>query len=108
MTEISEILWALLFRGGKKELPAVFLVNIMTNPPYVLTVLFCRIYTGLDRLLYVQIILEALIILIEYLIYRKSLKTTTHPFLLSLTANLFSILCGLAVSRFFSSHPFIQ
>ena len=103
VTETAEILWALLFRIRKSDLPVVFLANLLTNPPYVLTVLICRMYVRIDRLPVLQAVLEAGIILIEFLIYRKSVRTCRHPFLLSLTANFFSILCGMLVSRFLSN-----
>ncbi len=92
----------MLFKIQKSDLPVIFLANVLTNPPYVLTVLICRIYVRIDHIPILQAVLEAAIILIEFLIYKKTIRNCRHPFLLSLTANLFSILCGILVSRFIS------
>ena len=94
VTAASELLLALVFRIRKKGLLVVLLANVLTNPAYVLTILAIRIRMAPDSTKVIQLFLEALIILIEGLFYKKYLRELRHPWLFSLAANLFSIGAG--------------
>jgi hypothetical protein len=94
VTAASELLLAWVFRIRKKGLLIVLLANVLTNPAYVLTILAIRIRMAPDSTKVIQLFLEALIILIEGLFYKKYLRELRHPWLFSLAANLFSIGAG--------------
>ena len=85
----------LLFRLRNQELSVVALVNIMTNPPFVLLLLILRVFCGKALLDIIHILCEILIILAEGFLYKRHLNRCRHPFILSLTANLLSIAAGL-------------
>ena len=85
---------------GKQKLPVV-LVNVLTNPVVVLLCWLWRIYFSQRNVYLLQIPLEGLVVLVEYLIY-KSLKRSgwrcKRPFGLALTANGVSWLLGILIS----------
>ena len=96
VTLAAELLAAkLIFRIPGKELPVVALVNIMTNPPFVLLLLTLRIFLSIGILHTIHVVCEILIITAEGFLYKRHLKSCPHPFILSLTANLLSIAAGL-------------
>ncbi|MBQ1312190.1 MAG: hypothetical protein IIY55_10115 [Blautia sp.] len=97
VTVAAELLWAFLLRIRGRGLVVVGIANILTNPVYVYTVLQLRVRTAPDTVRGLQVLLEGGIVLLEGLFYARFLKEVRHPFLLSLTANLFSIVTGTAI-----------
>lgn len=80
---------------SSKEQILVALVNIITNPLLVYVSLFLMYHEGIQtgRVL-TYLVLEPLVILVEYLIYRSCLKNR-NCFVLSLILNIISIIGGL-------------
>ncbi|MBQ1812173.1 MAG: hypothetical protein II009_06055, partial [Erysipelotrichaceae bacterium] len=80
---VKPLLLTLLFEAGaalclgmrnRKDLLLVILVNILTNPPLVLLSNFLMYYLGIGRgQLFTYLILEVLVVYIEYRIYKACL-----------------------------------
>ena len=85
-----ELAFALLTGKRGRALAVTALVNVVTNPPVVLTVLLWRYY-GLPALPAAIALLEALAILAEGAVYRRAFS---HPWRFSLGANLLSFGLG--------------
>ena len=78
-----------------KELILTALVNIITNPMLVYVSLFLMYHLGIQTgTVLTYLVLEPLVIFIEYLIYRSCLKKR-NCLLLSFILNIVSILGGL-------------
>ena len=103
VTILVEGVLALLVPFMRRHLKEVVLVNLLTNPPYVLAILFLRILVPPAVLILLQVILEILIFYIEGSLYgyiiKRSGEPPAHPFLFSLAANLLSIAAGILLSR---------
>jgi len=97
-TLIIELAAAYLMKVPAGDLRVVALVNLMTNPPYVLLVLICRYFFPPQAILMLQIVCEIIIIVIEAKLYRAHLKSYSRPYMLSIVANLLSIAAGAALS----------
>ena len=107
---VKPLLLTLLFEAGaawclgmrnRKDLLLVVLVNILTNPPLVLLSNFLMYYLGIGRgQLITYLILEVLVVYIEYRIYKACLLSEFDPFELSLILNGISILGGLLCQLF--------
>ena len=107
---VKPLLLTLLFEAGaalclgmrnRKDLLLVVLVNILTNPPLVLLSHFLMYYLGIGRgQLFTYLILEVLVVYIEYRIYKACLFFEFDPFKLSLLLNGISILGGLLCQLF--------
>ena len=98
LTLTLEILLALLCRvRGWHNLLLVALVNLMTNPPVVLT----HNLLLLDAPIAFTIILEAVVVALEGLCYKLCGKGIKRPYLFSLGANAFSYTAGLVLLHFF-------
>ena len=107
---VKPLLLTLLFEVGtawcldmcnRKDLLLVVLVNILTNPPLVLLSNFLMYYLGIGRgQLITYLILEVLVVYIEYRIYKACLLFEFDPFKLSLILNGISILGGLLCQLF--------
>ena len=102
LTEALELPFCILawrFRG--REIIICALVNIVTNPPVVLAHYYIKrslaASGGLKYLPLVIIGLELAAVIVEWLFYRRC-TDKKHPFFVSLTANAFSYLTGLALS----------
>ena len=87
-----ELAFALLMKKRGCALAVTALVNVVTNPPVVLSVLLWQFY-GLPALPAVIALLEALAILAEGAVYRRC-EAFSHPWLFSLGANLLSFGLG--------------
>ena len=87
-----ELAFALLTGKRGRALGVTALVNVMTNPPVVLTVLLWRYY-GLPALPAAIALLETLVILAEGAVYRRC-EAFSHPWRFSLCANLLSFGLG--------------
>lgn len=84
----------------RKDLFLVCLVNIMTNP---LAVAICNLfprYSDLNRV-FIVLILEITVILVEGKIYKKFGQNFAHPYLISFSANLLSYGAGWFLSSLF-------
>ncbi len=79
----------------REAAPVILLVNLMTNPPYVMTVLILQVFTPPRTLLVVRLLLEVLIVFAEGTLYKKNLADFPHPYLFSLAANLTSVAAGI-------------
>lgn len=102
LTEALEIPFCIAawrFRG--REIGVCALVNVVTNPPVVLMYHVIRqglsAGEGLGFMPLFVLALELGAVAAEWLFYR-SCTDKKHPFLISLTANAFSYLAGLALS----------
>lgn len=98
-TVLVEMAVALLMKVQHGELSTVLLVNLVTNPPYVLLVLMARYIMAKGQLIFLQVVCEALIFAAEGLLYKKYMKDYPHPYLLSITANGASLVLGILVSH---------
>ena len=97
-TLIAELAAAYIMKVPAGDLRVVALVNLMTNPPYVLLVMICRYFFSPQAILLLQIVCEIIIIIIEAKLYRAYLKNYSRPYTLSIVANLLSIAAGAALS----------
>ena len=82
-----------------KLISLTILVNIVTNPLLVLFSLFLMYHLGIETgRLITYLILEPLVIMTEYLIYRKCLPQW-NCLIMSLTLNILSLLGGLICQK---------
>ncbi|MBP3900121.1 MAG: hypothetical protein J6D53_01495 [Blautia sp.] len=98
-TLLVELAAAYFMKVSVRDLSVVALVNLMTNPPYVLFILVCRYFFSPQAILILQIVCEIIIIVIEAKLYRAHLKSYSRPYTLSIIANLLSITAGAALSH---------
>lgn len=90
---------ALLGLRKGKDLLLVVLVNVLTNPPVVLTLALTQLYTQAPPVWYLVLPLEIAVVALEGLIYRGRLQHTKwNPFLLSVILNGISYIGGLLLS----------
>lgn len=91
-----------LFVGirGRKNLLLVVLVQIITNPLAVLAMLWFGTYYYNWPVYAYQLPIEAIVVVVEWLFYRKYLNAVKRPFALSLAANYFSYSFGFILSGF--------
>ena len=100
LTLIMELVFAFAVRiRESKDLILVVLVNVLTNPFVVFVHYVTLIYTAWNQTLLTGI-LEAGAVLVEAFCYRQFGRKSTHPFLLSLGANVFSYFTGEAINYF--------
>ena len=86
----------------KKELLLTALINIITNPILVYFSLLLMYYIGIEKgQIITYLLLEPLVVIGEYLLYRKYLPVKRNCLLLSVILNLISILGGLLWQRVF-------
>lgn len=102
LTEALEIPFCTAaWRFGVREIGVCALVNVVTNPPVVLLHYFIKqrltASGGLGFMPLAVIGLELGAVIAEWLLYRRC-TDKKRPFLISLTANAFSYLAGLAIS----------
>ena len=97
LTLLFECAAAYLFgvRNRKDQL-LVILVNIVTNPVLVLFCLLLMYYLNIGKAyLITYLILEPIVVYVEYRFYQKYLQTRKDPLLLSVLLNVISILGGI-------------
>ncbi len=99
-TILLETLFA-LFVGvrGRKNLLTVVLVQVITNPCVVLTMMWCMTHLSWHHAWY-ELPIEALVVIVEWLIYKKFVKDIKRPFAFSLAANYFSYSFGIVLGYF--------
>ena len=90
-----------LFAGirGRKNLLTVVLVQVITNPCVVLLILWCMTHLSWHRALF-ELPIEAVVVVAEWIIYKKFLKDLKRPFAFSLAANYFSYTFGIVLGYF--------
>ena len=88
---------AALIIGIRKadELLRLALINIITNLSINLFLIFWKLYHPVNTVLTVIIILELAVVVSEWLLIRKAIKSVKHPFLISLYLNVVSFAGGL-------------
>lgn len=98
ITLATELLVALVWKlRTPRELVAVALVNLITNPPLTMTMTWIR-FSSIG--LYSQwflVFFEPIIVFLEGFLYKRALPQLSRPYLFSLVANLSSVLCGYAI-----------
>ena len=92
--------WILGYRTLSEQLRILF-INAVTNPMLVYFSLLLMYHLGIGKATcLIYLLLEPMVILIEYLYYRKVFPGK-NCFLLSVTLNLISILGGLLCQKLF-------
>lgn len=91
---VVALIWGLRTR---RTLMVVALVNAATNPPLSALMVFLT-FSSLGRSsLWLLLIFEPLIVLIEGWIYQRTLPQLARPYLFSLVANLASAILGMLI-----------
>ena len=90
-----------LFAGvrGRRNLLTVVLVQVMTNPCVVLLMMWCMSHLTWHHALY-ELPIETVVVIVEWLIYKKFVKDIKRPFAFSLAANYFSYSFGIMLGYF--------
>lgn len=94
LTLVLELTLALIWRVDRRDLPAVVLVNLLTNPVVVLCHRGAAWYLSPGLLPAVTLALELGAVAAEGLVYRRR-SQISHPWAFSLCANMCSFLTGL-------------
>ena len=107
---VKPLLLTILFETGaalcfgmrdKKDLLLVILVNLLTNPPLVLISVFLMYHLGIGTgRLITYLVLEVIVVFVEYRIYKSYMSFQKDPFILSLLLNGISIWGGLLCQLF--------
>lgn len=99
ITVVAEEIMGWIWRvKSSDECFVIFLVNVITNLPLVFMLNCLCLYFSREALLILEYFAEAGIWLLEGWIYSKRLPYWRHPWLFSLTANLFSYGIGIMIS----------
>lgn len=93
LTLILELVYALAVGIRGRDIVLICMINIITNPIAVLTVLVLR-----PSLRWIELPLEAVVVLVEWLILRTFSRRITKPFLTALGLNLFSYGVGILLN----------
>lgn len=93
------VAWLLGVRSLRDQ-KIVVLANILTNPILVSTEAAVLLFAGRQALLYASVLLEVLAITVEGLVYRKRIRVSTGPLILSLVCNIASVAAGIILDRF--------
>lgn len=89
----SVCLWC-WHRATKRNLLMLLLINIITNQLLLIIMTVARLKVGYVQVMYIELFLEAIIVIAEALIIKSAIKDIEHPFLFSLSANLLSYVGG--------------
>ena len=101
-TVLIECLLALLWKVRRlRDLVIVALVNIATNPLLVSLCYGAAYWFGPRYYYPVMAALEVLVFLIEGYVYSRLLPKQRHPFLLSLSLNVGSVILGYGINHLF-------
>lgn len=96
LTLALELIMALIWRVKNwHDILLVVLVNVMTNPPVVLT----HNLIMLDTPLIFTIVIEAVVVALEGLCYKYKARSIKKPFVFAISANAFSYISGLFLMR---------
>ncbi|MBQ7500056.1 MAG: hypothetical protein IJT91_04090 [Clostridia bacterium] len=99
LTLIFECAFALIAGKRGRDFLLIILVNIVTNPIAVSTVLLCKYYLHYPRAA-VEIPVEIAVIISEALVYKSYAGSIKKPWLFSIAANGISIIGGIIISAF--------
>ena len=97
LTLIFECVFALISGKRGRDMLLVVLVNVITNPIAVTTVLMSKYYLHFPRTA-VEIPVEIAVIITEALLYKKYAENVKKPWLFSIAANGVSIVGGMIFS----------
>lgn len=96
LTIIFECIAGFLLGLRNKDIVLVIMVNIITNPLLVYICVTLMYYLGIDKAyLITYLLLEPIVIVVEWLIYRQYLSKKMNYLLLSVILNIVSIIGGL-------------
>lgn len=99
LTLILELAVALVWRLSRRDLLLTLPVNVLTNPATVfLAYLAAYLFPACPRLL-LQLPLELIVVVVEGALYQRYADRVRYPYTFSLSANAFSYLIGLLISR---------
>ena len=102
LTLVLECGFAYILGLRKKELLLTALINLITNPILVYFSLLLMYHIGIEiGQIITYLLLEPLVVISEYLLYRKYLLVKRNCLLLSVILNLISVLGGLLWQRVF-------
>ena len=97
-TILMEVTAAYIMHVRKKEdFIMIILVNILTNPLLTSITAACFVYWGYTVHYISEAFLEITVVIVEALLYRKTLRWKGNPLVLSLVLNSVSYLLGKAV-----------
>ncbi len=100
LTILLELSFALFFGiRGKKNILLVILVQIVTNPCVVFLILWCMSHLQWPQYAY-ELPIEAVVVIVEGLFYKKYMPDLKRPFSFSLAANYFSYSFGFILTVF--------
>ena len=102
LTILFECISAMIIFGirDRRDMCVVLLANIMTNPVLVYVSSLMVYHLGIDAgRLVTYLILEPMVVLAEYVIYRKHLLKDVDYLKMSIILNLISIMGGLICQR---------
>ena len=100
LTILLELSFALFFGiRGMKKLLLVILIQVVTNPCVVFLILWCMYHLEWPRYAY-ELPIEAVVVVVEGLFYKKYMPDLKRPFAFSLAANYFSYSFGFILSGF--------
>ena len=86
---------------NRKDQLLIILVNIITNPVLVLFSLLLMYHLGIGKAyLITYLIMEPIVVYVEYRFYREYLQTKKDPLLLSVLLNVISIIGGIICHLF--------
>ena len=84
----------------KRDQTTVVLVNLLTNPLVVSLGAATSLWIGIKAVRPVTLVMEALVVVIEGAVYKKTLVSERNPYVLSLICNLASFLIGEILNRY--------
>ena len=86
---------------NRKDQLLIVLVNVITNPVLVLFSLLLMYHLGIGKAyLITYLILEPIVVYVEYRFYHKHLLSKKDPLVLSVTLNVISIIGGIICRLF--------
>ncbi len=100
LTEVIELVFALVWGVRGRELWLVVLVNLLTNPLAVLGYALLRNVLPWP-LLWIQLPIELMVFVLEALLYLRLSRTIRRPLLFALCINLVSYGLGLVIGLLF-------
>lgn len=102
ITIVIECLAAWILRvRNRHDLTVVVLVNLMTNPLVVSIGAAVLVFAGRDMLMPATLAMEALVVIVECMVYSKTIDTECNAFVLSLVCNAASYMIGEILNRLF-------
>lgn len=98
LTVIFEEMFVIILRlRDKRTLLLIALINLLTNPPAVLSYYLFRQYTNYSTLFF-TVVVEVVVIFVEFLYMKGYGKEIKHPFWLAISINIFSYTIGKVIN----------